>query len=77
LENSPKTPTLTLQSQTFLHASQPPPRSTRSDPRPNSFRMDQIPTYDYAANLAVPTSNVRHQFERDDQIYDASYFAEV
>jgi len=74
LENSPKTPTLTLQTQTFLHASQPPPRSTRSEPRPNSISMGQIPTtYDY---LTAPTSDVRHHFERDEQIYDDNYFAE-
>jgi hypothetical protein len=77
LENSPKTPTLTLQSQTFLSASQrTPPRSTRPEPRTSSINIEPLPTYDYSPHLSV--SNIRQHFEeRDQPLYDSNYFAEV
>jgi len=76
LENSPKTPTLTLQSQTFLSASQrTPPRSTRPEQRTSSIGMEQLPTYDYTPHLSV--SSIRQVFEdRDRPLYDSSYFAD-
>jgi len=77
LENSPKTPTLTLQSQRFLSASQKtPPRSTRPEPRKPSINIDQLPTYDYSAHLSIPPAGRPHYEERDHQLYDANYFAE-
>lgn len=77
LENSPKTPTLTLQSQTFLSASQrTPPRPTRPEQRTSSISMEQLPTYEYSPHLSV--SSIRQHFEeRDHPLYDSNYFAEV
>lgn len=78
LENSPKTPTLSLQSQTFLSASQKtPPRSTRPEPRTPSINVEQLSTYDYSSHLSVPASVRQHFEERDHQLYDSNYFAEV
>jgi len=79
LENSPKTPTLTLQSQTFLSASQrTPPRATRPSPR-NSLLNEPLPLYDYASQF----SGVRPQYDERDQAttsydhHNSTYFAEV
>jgi len=77
LEDSPRTPTLTLQSQTFISASQrTPPRPTRPEPRASSIIIEQLPTYDYSPHLSV--SSVRQHFEeRDHPLYDSNYFTEV
>jgi hypothetical protein len=80
LENSPKTPTLTLQSQTFLSASQrTPPRTTRLSPRNNSLLNEPLPSYDYASQFSA----VRPQYDERDQAaasyehHNPNYFAEV
>lgn len=74
LENSPKTPTLSLQGQTFLSASQKtPPRSGPLEPRSSSI-MEQLPTYDFSVQYAVPLRH--HQFEEREPSYDPGFFSQ-
>jgi len=79
LENSPKTPTLTLQSQTFLSASQrTPPRTTRLSPRNNSLLNEPLPSYDYASQFSAvrPHYDERDQAAASYEHHNPNYFAE-
>ena len=67
---------MTLQSQTFLSASQRTPPRSRPEPRTPSINIGQLPTYDYdTTQLAIPA--VRQHYEERDHLYDANYFTEV
>ena len=80
LENSPKTPTLTIQSQTFLSASQrTPPRTTRPSPRTTNLLNEPLPSYDYTSQF----NGGRPQYEEHEHAtasyehHNPNYFAEV
>jgi len=87
-EDSPKTPPLSLQSQTFLNSSGPthqrtPPRSTPSiDTQPQTsavITLDHYPPYqdyNFTINYSA-TTPIRQQFEDRDQVFDPSIFTQV
>jgi len=89
-ENSPKTPPLSLQSQTFLTASQSdrsPPRSMpphhdhlQQQPPSTVINIDHLPPYqdyNFTINYSATTTPIRQQFEDRDQTFDPSIFNQV
>jgi len=86
LENSPKTPPLSLQSQTFLNASQTlrsPPRSMppldEHEQTSTIINLDHLPPYqdyNFTINYSA-TTPLRPQYEDRDQTFDPSIFSQV
>jgi hypothetical protein len=86
LENSPKTPPLSLQSQTFLTASQTqrsPPRSMppldQHEQTSTIINLDHLPPYqdyNFTINYSA-TTPLRPQYEDRDQTFDPSIFSQV
>jgi hypothetical protein len=84
LENSPKTPPLSIQSQTFLTASQQR-SSTHSIPTVDHqqaatiINIDHLPPYqDYNFTLNYSaTTPIRQTYDERDQTFDPSIFTQV
>lgn len=83
LEASPKTPTVSIQAQTFLSAAasqeKSPPRSVPPRPRPttqSSNTLDPFPSYDFSVAYIPPLRQQQYE-ERDvTSVYDPSYFTQ-
>jgi hypothetical protein len=86
LENSPKTPALTMQSRTFLSASEKAPHRPLQapEPRTSSLSVEPMslppPVYDFGAPFSIPLRNhyENHDPHNDHQAtYEATYYTEV
>lgn len=78
IENSPKTPPLSLQAGTFLSASErtaaPTPVQHSNEPRTTLLLAEPIPTYNYTHQFAMPTRD--HYDARQHASYNPNYYAE-
>jgi len=79
LENSPKTPTLSLQGRTFLSASErtspPTPAQHTQEPRTTLLLTEPVPAYNYTHQFAMPSRE--HYETRQPTSYNPNYYAEV
>jgi hypothetical protein len=79
LENSPKTPTVSLQALTFLNASEKQPSSHSRQATSHPFQppepIQEIPSYDLTVNYATPLRT--HYDQRDMSVFDPGFFTQV